>query len=113
MTKTSKVNPYYETAEFTNAFNELAELSISHYQSGIKKGQNLEGFAEDLYSEEGQDIAARHFYRPRNPKIAEKYKAQFPMVSLFTIDDAFRGWTKAQAKHFNDGGIFDEIYQPS
>jgi len=56
MTKTSKVNPYYETAEFTNAFNELAELSISHYQSGIKKGQNLEGFAEDLYSEEGHYI---------------------------------------------------------
>lgn len=66
-----------------------------------------------LYSEEGQDIAARHFYRPRNATVAEKYKAQFPPMNLFTIEDTFGGWEKAQAKHFQDGGIFDEIYQPS
>ena len=70
-------------------------------------------YLEYLYSKEGQDIAARHFYRPRNAEVAEKYNARFPSMSLFTIDDTFGGWNKAQAKHFQDGGIFDEIYKPS
>jgi sulfate/thiosulfate-binding protein len=63
-----------------------------------------------LYSPEGQDIAARNFYRPRNKSIAAKYAAQFPKLKLFTIDKVFGGWTRAQAVHFADGGIFDQIY---
>jgi sulfate transport system substrate-binding protein len=64
-----------------------------------------------LYSDEGQEVAARNFYRPRNEKVAAKYAAQFPKLTLFTIDQAFGGWQKAQAKHFADGGAFDQIYQ--
>jgi sulfate/thiosulfate transport system substrate-binding protein len=64
-----------------------------------------------LYSDEGQEIAARNFYRPRNEKIAAKYAAQFPKLTLFNIDQTFGGWQKAQAKHFADGGVFDQISQ--
>jgi sulfate transport system substrate-binding protein len=64
-----------------------------------------------LYSDEGQEIAARNFYRPRNEKVAAKYAAQFPKLTLFNIDQVIGGWQKAQAKHFGDGGVFDQIYQ--
>jgi sulfate transport system substrate-binding protein len=64
-----------------------------------------------LYTDEGQEIAARNFYRPRNEKVAAKYAAQFPKLTLFTIDQTLGGWQKAQAKHFADGGVFDQIYQ--
>jgi sulfate transport system substrate-binding protein len=64
-----------------------------------------------LYSDEGQDIAGRNFYRPRNQAIAAKYASVFPQIELFTIDDTFGGWTKAQQTHFADGGVFDQIYQ--
>ncbi|HVW10457.1 MAG TPA: sulfate ABC transporter substrate-binding protein, partial [Bryobacteraceae bacterium] len=64
-----------------------------------------------LYTEEGQEIAARNFYRPRNQQVAAKYAANFPKLTLFTIDQLFGGWQKAQQKHFADGGIFDQIYQ--
>jgi len=64
-----------------------------------------------LYSDEGQDIAGRNFYRPRNPQIAAKYAVVFPKLDLFTIDQVFGGWTAAQATHFADGGVFDQIYQ--
>jgi sulfate transport system substrate-binding protein len=63
-----------------------------------------------LYSKEGQETAARHFYRPRDPDIAAKYAKQFPSMSLVTIDGAFGGWAKAQSTHFADGGSFDRIY---
>ena len=53
----------------------------------------------------------KNFYRPRNEKVAEKYAFQFPKVQLFTVDELFGGWKKAQEKHFNDGGVFDKIYQ--
>lgn len=69
-----------------------------------------EAYLQYLYSDEGQDIAGRNFYRPRSAKIAEKYKDQFVKVDLFTIDDVFGGWQKAQATHFADGGTFDQIY---
>lgn len=62
-----------------------------------------------LYTPEGQEIAARHHYRPRDPDIAKKYASAFPNVRLFTIDDVFGGWSKAQKEHFGDGGIFDRI----
>ena len=64
-----------------------------------------------LYTDEGQEIAARNFYRPRNEKMAAKYAGQFPKLTLFNIDQTFGGWQKAQAKHFGDGGVFDQIYQ--
>jgi sulfate transport system substrate-binding protein len=67
-------------------------------------------YLEYLYSDEGQTIAARNFYRPRNSAIAAKYASTFPKLDLFTIDAVFGGWTKAQAEHFADGGIFDQIY---
>jgi sulfate/thiosulfate transport system substrate-binding protein len=69
-----------------------------------------EAYLKHLYSEEGQEIAARNFYRPRLPAVAEKYAATFPKIDLFTIDQAFGGWDKAQQTHFNDGGVFDQIF---
>jgi sulfate/thiosulfate-binding protein len=71
-----------------------------------------QGYLEFLYSEQGQEISAKHFYRPRLAAVAEKYAAQFPKVTLFTVDELFGGWRKAQATHFADGGIFDQLYQP-
>jgi sulfate/thiosulfate-binding protein len=70
-----------------------------------------QAYLEYLYSEEGQDIAGRNFYRPNDPKVAAKYASQFPKVNLFKIDDVFGGWQKAQKTHFADGGVFDQIYQ--
>jgi sulfate transport system substrate-binding protein len=67
-------------------------------------------YLEYLYSPEGQEIAARNFYRPIDPAVAAKYAAKFPKISLFTIDEVFGGWTKAQKTHFSDGGVFDQIY---
>jgi len=69
-------------------------------------------YLEYLYSDQGQEIAAKHFYRPSDPKVAARYAKQFPKVSLFTIDTAFGGWQKASKTHFQDGGTFDEIYRP-
>jgi sulfate transport system substrate-binding protein len=69
-------------------------------------------YLEHLYTPEGQDIAAKNHYRPRDPQVAEKYKSSFASVELFSIDDLFGGWQKAQTTHFADGGVFDRIYQP-
>ncbi len=69
-----------------------------------------QAYLEYMYSEQGQEIAAKHFYRPRNEAIANKYTSQFTQLQLFTIDEMFGGWTKAQIEHFGDGGIFDQIY---
>jgi sulfate/thiosulfate transport system substrate-binding protein len=66
---------------------------------------------EYLYSPEGQEIAARNYYRPRSKEVASKYQNFFPHVELFTIDEVFGGWQAAQKKHFDDGGIYDQIYQ--
>jgi sulfate/thiosulfate transport system substrate-binding protein len=71
-----------------------------------------QAYLEYLYSEEGQTIAAKHYYRPRAEVIAAKYASQFPKIGLFTVDQVFGGWQKAQTTHFNDGGVFDQIYQP-
>ncbi|MBR9970853.1 sulfate ABC transporter substrate-binding protein [Magnetospirillum sulfuroxidans] len=68
-----------------------------------------EAYLNFLYTEQGQEIAAKHHYRPRNQDIAAKYAQNFPKVRLFTIDDVFGGWAKAQKEHFADGGIFDRI----
>ncbi len=69
-------------------------------------------YLEYLYRPEGQEVAARNFYRPRLEAVAQKYHDQFPDVKLFTIADEFGGWTKAQKTHFADGGTFDQIYTP-
>jgi sulfate transport system substrate-binding protein len=71
-----------------------------------------EAYLKFLYSDEGQELAGKHYYRPINEKIAAKYASQFPKVKLFTIDEIAGGWTKAQTTHFADGGTFDRIYQP-
>jgi sulfate transport system substrate-binding protein len=69
-------------------------------------------YLEFLYTPEAQEIAARHHYRPRDPKVLARYASQFPEMHLVTVDGAFGGWAKAQAQHFADGGIFDQIYEP-
>jgi sulfate transport system substrate-binding protein len=69
-----------------------------------------QAYLEYLYTPEGQEIAGRNYYRPIDPTVAARFAAQFPRTSLFTIDDVFGGWTKAQATHFADGGTFDQIY---
>ena len=70
-----------------------------------------QAYLEFLYTEQGQEIAAKHYYRPRLKSVAEKYAGQFTKVNLFTIDEVFGGWQKAQKAHFADGGVFDQIYQ--
>jgi sulfate/thiosulfate-binding protein len=92
----------------------LAEPPVAVVDRVVKRKGTAEvakAYLEYLYSPEGQDIAGRNFYRPRDPAAAAKYAAVFPKIDLFTIDEAFGGWTKAQATHFADGGIFDQIYQ--
>jgi sulfate transport system substrate-binding protein len=91
----------------------LAEPPVSIVDKVVDKHgtrQVAEEYLRYLYSKEGQEIAAKHFYRPRDPDIAAKYAGQFPAITLVTVDSAFGGWTKAQAAHFADGGSFDRIY---
>jgi len=93
----------------------LAEPPVAVVDKNVdKKGTRAvaEAYLQYLYSPEGQEIAARHHYRPRDPKVAEKYKGQFAAVTLFTVDQAFGGWQAAQKAHFADGGTFDQIYKP-
>jgi sulfate/thiosulfate-binding protein len=71
-----------------------------------------EAYLRYLYSPEAQEIAARRHYRPRDPNVAAKYAGAFTRLALFTIDDVFGGWQKAQKTHFADGGVFDQIYRP-
>lgn len=91
----------------------LAEPPVSVVDKVVdKKGTRdvAQAYLEYLYSPEGQEIAARNYYRPIDPAIAAKYEKNFPKISLFTVDDVFGGWTKAQKTHFADGGVFDKIY---
>jgi len=93
----------------------LAEPSVALIDKVVdKRGTRkvAEAYLNYLYSPQGQEIAARNFYRPRLPEVARKYEKQFPALQLLTIDKDFGGWKQAQKKHFNDGGIFDQIYQP-
>ena len=92
----------------------LAEPSVAVVDKNVDaKGTReiAEAYLKWLYSEEAQEIIGKHFYRPRSEKALQKYKDQFPKIELVTIDSAFGGWTKAQATHFADGGVFDQIYQ--
>jgi sulfate/thiosulfate-binding protein len=78
-------------------------------QKGTRKV--AEAYLDYLYSEEGQEIAAKNYYRPTLDKVKAKYENTFAKVNLFTIDEVFGGWAKAQKEHFSDGGIFDQIYK--
>ena len=92
----------------------LAEPTVAVVDRVAKKKGTAEiaqGYLEYLYSPEGQEIAARNFYRPRSAEVLAKHAGQFPKIELFTIDEAFGGWAKAQKTHFSDGGTFDAIYQ--
>jgi sulfate/thiosulfate transport system substrate-binding protein len=91
----------------------LAEPSVSIVDRVVrKKGTEAmaKAYLDFLYSDEGQEIAARNFYRPRNEAIAAKYSSRFVKMNLVTIDEAFGGWAKAKRVHFADGGTFDQIY---
>ena len=91
----------------------LAEPTVAVVDTVVdRKGTRAvaRAYLEYLYAPEGQDIVARHYFRPRDPEVSARYAEQYPDVSLFTIDDVFGGWPKAQAEHFNDGGMFDQIY---
>ncbi len=92
----------------------LAEPTVTVVDKVVKKKGTeavAKAYLEYLYSEEGQDIAGRNFYRPAVSETAKaKYESQFAKVELFTIDAAFGGWTKAKKDHFSDGGTFDQIY---
>jgi sulfate/thiosulfate transport system substrate-binding protein len=93
----------------------LAEPPVAVVDKNAKRHGTTEvatAYLKYLYSDEGQEIEAKNFYRPRNPAIAEKYAANFPQLKLVTVDQEFGGWTKAQQTHFADGGVFDQIFQP-
>src|SRR6059036_2488953 len=92
----------------------LAEPPLSVVDTvANKKGTRAvaEAYLKYWYTKEGQEIAARNFYRPRDSAIAKEYETSFAKVELFTIDDVFGGWAKAQKDHFGEGGIFDQIYK--
>ena len=96
----------------TPSISILAEPPVAWVDKVVKKRGTTEvakAYLEYLYTPEGQEVAARNFYRPRLEAVAQKFAGQFPSLSLFTIDEVFGGWQKAQKTHFNDGGIFDQI----
>lgn len=96
----------------TPSISILAEPPVTWVDRQVKKHGTetvAKAYLEYLYSPEGQEIAARHYYRPRNQEVAQKHSASFGKLTLFTIDDVFGGWQKAQATHFNEGGVYDQI----
>jgi ABC-type sulfate transport system substrate-binding protein len=72
--------------------------------------QIAEAYLRYLYSPPGQELAAKHYFRPRSAELQKKYHEQFAPIELFTVDEVFGGWTAAHDKHFVDGGVFDKIY---
>lgn len=91
----------------------LTEPSVAIVDRTVEKNGNkwlAKGYINYLYSPLGQEMAAKHFYRPRNPQVLAQHSAQFPKIKTFTIDEVFGGWAKAQKTHFVNGAIFDQIY---
>jgi len=91
----------------------LAEPSVTVVDKVVDKKRTREAataYLQYLYSDEGQDLAGKHYYRPTSEKAQAKYASVFPKIELFTIGDAFGGWTRAKREHFADGGTFDQIY---
>jgi sulfate transport system substrate-binding protein len=96
----------------TPSISILAEPPVAWVDRVVKKHGNEElakAYLEFLYTPEGQEIAAKNFYRPRSEEIAQKYANQFPKLTLFTVDEVFGGWQKAQKTHFDNDGIYDQI----
>ncbi|MDB5394445.1 MAG: sulfate transporter, periplasmic sulfate-binding protein [Rhodospirillales bacterium] len=93
----------------------LAQPSVAVVDSVVdRKGTRkvAEAYLNYLYSDAGQDLAAKWFYRPRSEAVAARYARQFPAVKLFTVPEKFGSWAQAKATHFADGGMFDQIYRP-
>jgi sulfate transport system substrate-binding protein len=93
----------------------LAEPPVTVVDSVVDRKKTrgaAEAYLQFLYSPEGQELAAKHHYRPRDEKVGAKYANRFAKLTLFTIDDVLGGWQKAQSTHFADKGIFDQIYKP-
>jgi sulfate/thiosulfate-binding protein len=93
----------------------LAEPSVAIVDAVVDRRGTRDvarAYLEYLYTPEGQEIAARNHYRPRDANVAAKYAGTFASVKLFTIDETFGGWQTAQKTHFSDGGLFDLIYKP-
>lgn len=91
----------------------LTEPSVAIVDRTVEKNGNkwlATGYINYLYSPLGQEMAAKYFYRPRNPEVLAKYTKQFPKLKTFTIDEVFGGWAKAQQTHFVNGAMFDQIY---
>lgn len=98
----------------TPSISILAEPPVTWVDRVVKRRGTeavAKAYLEFLYTEQGQEIAAKHYYRPRNEAVGKKYERQFAKVSLFTIDEVFGGWQKAQKVHFGEGGVFDQIFQ--
>lgn len=92
----------------------LAEPTVAWVDKNTEKHGTTElakAYLNYLYTKEGQEVAARNYYRPRDKKVAAQYAKQFPKIKLFTVDKLFGGWKKAQPTYFGDGGVFDQIYQ--
>jgi len=99
----------------TPSISILAEPTVTVVDKVAKRKGNeavAKAYLEYLYSPEGQDLVGKHFYRPRSEAALAKYAGQFAKVNLFTIDEVFGGWQAAQKKHFDDGGVFDQIFNP-
>lgn len=95
------------------SYSILAEPSVSVVDGVVKRRGTTEvakAYLEHLYSEEAQEIAAKHYYRPRLKSVAARHANEFPKLTLFTINDVFGNWQNAQKTHFADGGVFDQIY---
>ncbi|SLA09825.1 sulfate/thiosulfate ABC transporter substrate binding protein [Mycobacteroides abscessus subsp. abscessus] len=96
----------------TPSLSILAEPPVAIVEKNVQKNGNqhlAKAYLNYLYSPAGQNIAAKHYYRPRNAKVLAQYKSQFKPLKLVTIDQAFGGWNKVQKQHFENGGIFDQI----
>jgi sulfate/thiosulfate transport system substrate-binding protein len=92
----------------------LAEPAVTVVDKVVERKKTralAEAYLRHLYTKQGQEIVAKHFYRPRDPDVAKRYAKIFPVLKLVTIDSAFGGWNKAQAVHFADGGSFDRIFE--
>ena len=99
----------------TPSLSVLAEPSVAVVDKNVDKHGTravAEAYLAFLYTPEGQELAAKHYYRPRDVAVAKRHEAKFSKVTLVTVDGAFGGWQKAQKAHFADGGTFDQIYQP-
>ena len=93
----------------------LAEPPVAIIDKNVDRHKTravAEAYLQFLYTKEGQEIEAKNFYRPRDPDVAKAYAKNFPPIKLYLLSDLFGDWTKAQAVHFSDGGVFDQIYKP-